>query len=597
MSGAKLYRLLPLTRSQWPRLALGTLALLIGSVTTLAYPKAIAMVVDAVASNNATERAGFHDAMVLFTAAFVVQAACAGLRTWLFASASERMVVELKQRLLRTMLRQPITFFDRRKTGELLNRLGQDCAQVKAASTVLLGNALQLVLSVVGALALLVLLSPHLALSALPTVPVLTLLAAWQGNRLRSVSRAIQDALALSNVVAEEAISSIRTVRAFAREEHEVARYTGGVRVFSELAERRARLSGTFTSVTACVGFGAMGFMLWQGASMVESGALSLGDFTAFLAYAIIIATSLPPLTSVYANLMNALGASDRVFEILELAVPDSSSAPSDSTRGVARVSFERISFHYPTRPGAPVLDEFSLEIAPGESVALVGRFGVGKSTIAALLTGLYTPTAGRLSLDGVDIRELGAKTLSARVSIVSQEPVLFSASILENIRYGRLDASAREIREVARLANALPFIESLPAGFDTQVGQRGVCLSGGQRQAIAIARALLKDPDVLILDEPTSALDAGSEALVRLALERLMVGRTTLVITHRLTTLRLAERVCLLERGRIVASGTHDELVARSAVYREVLDERFNKEDPQACSPPRFADVSASLA
>jgi len=576
-------------------LAAGSLALMVGSLTNLVYPRAIGLAIDAVSRAGAEDaRAKLRSAILVFVAAFALQAVAAGLKTWLFAAASERLVVSLKQRLLATLLNQPIAFFDQRKTGELLNRLGQDCGQIKSASTVLWGNALQLSISVVGSLALLVALSPRLALVSLPALPVIWLLSAKHGQNLREISRAVQDSLAQSGVVAEEALSNMRTVRAFARESHELERYRERMRVFSTLTEKRARHSGLFTTLTIAVGYGALGTMLWQGSTLVLRGELSLGQLTSFLVYAVIIATALPPLSSVYASLATALGASDRVFELLELP-HDASRAPTlaghpsvRATQPVARVSFANVGFRYPTRPEVAVLCDLDLQLNEGDTVALVGRFGAGKSTVASLLTGLYAPSAGRLEIDGVDVRALGRQQLSERVAIVSQDPVLFSASIAENIRYGRLQASEQELQDAAKLSGALAFIEALPEGFATQVGQRGVCLSGGQRQSIAIARALLKNPDILVLDEATSAIDAGSEEALSRALRRLMLGRTTLIIAHRLSTVALARHICVLDNGQIVARGSHDELLLRSELYRELFERQRRDVATTVITAPR---------
>jgi len=401
----------------------------------------------------------------------------------------------------------------------------------------------------------------------------------WMSRKIRRLSRQVQDALAGAAEVADETISGVRTVRSFTKEDYESERYRGGIFEAFLAMKKRSVTIAYFQGGLSFMGYGAVALVLWYGGRLVVAGSMSIGDLTSFILYTLIVAFSLSALGGVFSDFMSASGAADRVFELLDRVPSPGTEAGTgnqlDQVHG--QVHFEDIHFAYPTRPDVAALTAINLEIKPGEVVALVGPSGSGKSTIASLIPRFYEPSQGRITLDGVPIVELDPNWLREQVGSVDQEPNLFSDSITKNIRYGRLDATEEEIHEAAHAANAAEFIEKFPEGYETEVGERGVRLSGGQKQRIAIARAVLKNPRILILDEATSALDAESEYLVKQALDRLMTGRTTLVIAHRLSTVRDADRVVVLDGGRIVESGPHAVLMQdQDGLYRKLVERQF---------------------
>jgi ATP-binding cassette subfamily B protein len=410
----------------------------------------------------------------------------------------------------------------------------------------------------------------------LAVVPPIALGAVAYGRRVRKLSIEVQDALAGSSEVAEEALSGIRTVRAFTAEPSEVKRYAAAVARSFELARARSIIASTFMGVASFAAFVALAAVLWYGGRLIARDELSKGGLTEFLIYTLLVAFSLGGLSDLWADFMKASGASARIFELMDRvpAIPPRGGAELAHVEG--RVDFEGVVFAYPSRKDARVLDGIDLSVRPGEVVALVGPSGAGKSTIAALLGRLYDPDAGRVRVDGRDLRELSPEGLRRRIGVVAQEPILFSCSVADNIRYGRAGATDEEVEAAARAANAHDFVRRFPEGYATLVGERGVQLSGGQKQRVAIARAVLKDPRILVLDEATSALDAESEHLVKEALDRLMKGRTTLVIAHRLSTVKDADRVCVVDGGRVVESGPHAALMGQDGLYRRLVERQF---------------------
>jgi ATP-binding cassette subfamily B protein len=410
----------------------------------------------------------------------------------------------------------------------------------------------------------------------LAVVPPVALGAVLYGRRVRKLSRDVQDALAASSDVAQESIAGIRTVRAFAAEPREAARYDRAVMSSFELARSRAVLAATFMAVASFAAGAAASAVLWYGGRLVVSGALSAGALVSFLVYTLIVAFALGGLTDLWADFMKATGATERIFELLDRTPAIAGAGGREPDRVEGRVDFEGVIFAYPTRREAPVLRGIDLSVRPGEVVAIVGPSGAGKSTIAALLSRLYDPDGGRVLLDGRDLRDLSTEWLRRRVGVVAQEPILFSSSIADNIRYGREGATDADVEAAARAANAHDFVSRFPDGYRTLVGERGVQLSGGQKQRVAIARAVLKDPRILVLDEATSALDAESEHLVKEALDRLMSGRTTLIIAHRLSTVADADRVVVLDGGVIVQSGAHAALMAEEGLYKRLVERQF---------------------
>ncbi|HRG98994.1 MAG TPA: ABC transporter transmembrane domain-containing protein [Polyangiaceae bacterium] len=574
-AGVPFGRLLSLARPEWKSLALACVFLAIGSVGTLAYPQALRLILD--------EALGHKDPTVIDRAALlmigvlVVQAGASSMRYRLFTVTGERIVARLRVDVYQAILKQELAFFDGRSTGELTSRLASDTTILQNTVSVNVSMALRSIATMIGGVGALVWTSPRLAAVMLAIVPPVAIGAVAYGRRVRAVSREVQDALATSTQVAEESISGLRTVRSFAAEELEARRYAGAVSRSFDIAKRRATMGAGFDFVVSIAGFAVATAVVWCGGHLVMSGSMSVGALTSFFFYTLVVAFSLAAVSDVWADFMKASGAGARIFEILD-RVPHMQSGGERPTTIEGGLELVDVSFRYPARPDAPVLTRVSLELRPGEVVALVGPSGSGKSTIAALLARMYDPTSGRVLLDGRDVTGLDVDWLRARIGAVSQEPLLFARSIADNIRYARPLATDAEVEAAARAANAYEFVTSFPDGFATLVGERGVQLSGGQKQRIAIARAVLKDPRVLVLDEATSALDAESEHLVKEALERLMRGRTTLIIAHRLSTVMGADRVLVLDRGRVVQEGSHQSLVGEEGLYRKLVEKQFSR-------------------
>ncbi len=566
-------RVLQLARPETRRLVWGTLFLIVGSGTSLAAPALVGSLVDGVTAGEG--RAALDHAALLLLGVFAVSGVATALRSYLFTVAGEQVVARLRTDVYRAVMGQEIAFFDQRRTGELTNRLASDTTVLQNAVTVNISMALRYALQALGALGILLFTSWKLTLVMLAVVPVVAGGAGVYGRLLRKVSKQVQDALARASEVAEETLAGVRTVRAFAREPAEVGRYGAAVEDSFQLAKYRARLGAIFTGLVSFAGYGAIAAVLWYGGVLLSQGQLSFGTLTSFLLYTFTLAFSIGALSGLWTDFAKAAGASQRVFELLDRAPEmDRGGARPDEVRG--KVELDAVAFTYPSRPDAPVLRGLTLHLDPGKVVALVGPSGAGKSTVAALLSRFYDPDGGEIRLDGRPFSHLDPAWLREQVGVVSQEPVLFATSVADNIRYGRPGASDEAVEAAAKAANAHEFVSGFPEGYATLVGERGVRLSGGQKQRIAIARAILKDPAVLVLDEATSALDAESEHLVQEALERLMKGRTTLVIAHRLSTVRDADQVVVLDQGRVAEAGTHDELIARAGLYKRLVERQF---------------------
>lgn len=568
-------RLVALARPHWRALVFGTVFLLIGSGANLAYPQAIRVIMDQALGEGDID--GIDTAAGVMLGLFLVQAIASGLRFYVFTRVGERIVADLRIRLYQHIIDQEIGFFDRERTGELLNRLSADTGVLQNAVSVNISMALRHAAGVVGGIGLLFWISPRLSLVMLAVVPPAGIASAWFGRKIRSLSARVQDKLAEAGKVAEETIGGIRTVRSFTQEPSEVRRYADAVQQSFDATLERITAVAVFSGAATLLGYSAVAAVLWYGGRMVVDGTMSAGDLTSFILYTLIVAFSVASLSSLWTDFMRATGAADRVFDLLDRVaeVPNVGGSQLEAVQGHLR--FEGVGFAYPSRPDVTVLDAVDLEIQPGEVVALVGPSGGGKSTIAALISRFYDPVAGRIRLDDTELRDLDPSWLRKQIGVVSQEPILFSTSVAENIRYGRSDASDAEVEAAARAANAHGFISDFPEGYATEVGERGVQLSGGQKQRVAIARAILANPRILVLDEATSALDAESEHLVQEALDNLQAGRTTLVIAHRLSTVKDANRVVVLDRGRVKQSGTHAALMAeRDSLYRRLVERQF---------------------
>ncbi len=564
------------------------MALFIAGSLGLVYPQAVGWLIDEIVKGDGG--AGINNMAALLVVLFLVQSVFAMLRAWLFTVAGERVVADLRADLYEAIITQDIGFFDTSRTGELTNRLASDTTVLQNAVTVNVSMVMRFTMSTLGGGALMFYMSPVLTAVAVTVVPVVAIGASLYGRWMRRLSKAVQDALAASTEVAEETFQSVRTVRSFAREQQETERYKVAVEASFKLASQRALAYGAFQGAIGFAGYTSLALVVWWGGGLVAQDLMTVGELTSFLFYTMLVAMSMGALSGLYGDFMKASGASERVFQLIDRKpmIETGSGALVDKVEG--HLVFDKVHFVYPARPDSPVLKGLSLDVKAGEAVALVGHSGSGKSTIAALAGRFYDPQRGAVSIDGHDLTGLDARSLREHIGLVAQEPVLFASSIAENIRYGRPDASVDEVRAAAEAANALAFIDDFPDGFLTQVGERGVRLSGGQKQRIAIARAVLKDPAILILDEATSALDAESEHLVQEALDRLMEGRTTLVIAHRLSTVRDADRVAVLDGGIVAELGTHDALLAKGGLYRKLVERQFAEGAADLREPAREA-------
>jgi subfamily B ATP-binding cassette protein MsbA len=514
-------------------------------------------------------------------AIFLVQAGFNYLRVFFLALVGEGVVADLRRALFGHLIDLPVRFFEARKTGEITSRLTSDIATLRGVVSGSLAQLINQIIILLGGVVFLFVLNSRLTLVMLSVVPPVILATAYFGRKLKKLSTEFQDRVADANASAEEAISGVRVVKSFTAEGLERDRYDTLIDASYSVALKRARVRAIFVPCVLLGMFSSITIVLWYGGRLVFSGGLPAGDLIAFLMLTIFVAGSVGSFVGLYSQFQEALGASKRIFDLLD-EHSDLPMAEQPTTLATIRgqVRFERMSFNYGDRGDTPVLHNINLDAQPGEVTALVGPSGAGKTTLVTLLPRFYDPTEGRILLDGQDLRELDLNNLRQAIGIVPQETQLFSGSIAENILYGRPDASDEDVIAAARAANAHDFISSFPDGYDTLVGERGVKLSGGQRQRVAIARAILKDPRILILDEATSALDNESEALVQDALEHLMQGRTTFVIAHRLSTIQNADRIVVLDDGEIVQVGTHDSLLAKGGLYRELYDKQFRQRD-----------------
>ena len=565
-------------RLGWPyryRLLAALALTMLGTSVALVVPLGLRELVDAVFQEA---NRGLLDQLTLaLIALFVLRAAASFGGNYLLGWTGERVVADLRKRVYRHLHRQSLRFFSTNRTGDLTSRLTNDVGAVRSAVTDALSNLLTQSLSLLGSVALMVVLNWRLSLIIFLVVPAVTVFAVYFGRKIRSLARRIQDRLADTTAVAEEALAAIRVVKAFARSDHEVTRYNDAVEDLFDTARYRVLVTALFRSTVGLLFFAALVGIFWYGGIEVLAGRLTEGDLVAFIFYAFNIARSVGGLSQLYSTFNSAAGATERLFDLLDTP-PDLDDAPDAIQLPPVdgHVCFEGVTFAY--EEGRPVLKDISLDVSPGETVALVGPSGAGKSTLVSLIPRFYDPHEGRITVDGHDLRTVTRQSLREQIAAVSQEVHLFNTTIRENIRYGRLDASAPAIEDAARAANAHEFITALPDGYDAEVGERGVKLSGGQRQRVAIARALLRDARLLLLDEATSSLDSASEALVQEALGRLVEGRTTFVIAHRLSTVQGADRLVVLDEGRIVQRGTHAELMREGGLYRRLASYQFRE-------------------
>jgi ATP-binding cassette subfamily B protein len=575
--------LLPFLAPYHGRMLIAFVALLIAAAAMLALPQALKNVIDK--GFTAANAAAIDRYFLLLLLAAAVFAAFASLRMYLVNWIGERVVADLRSAVYARVIRMDPAFFEVTKTGEVLSRLTTDTTLIQSLSGIGLSILLRSTVSFLGSLVLLLLTSLKLALIIFALIPTVLAPMLLFGRRVRRLSRDSQDRVADTSGLAGETLNAIQTVQAFTLEELHGRRYDDMVEKSFDTAVRRTRVRAWLIAAAIMTTFFSVTLVLWLGARAVLDGTMTGGDLAKFLSYAIFMGTSVAALAEMWGELQRASGAMERTIELLgsrpSLKVPANPVALNPVQSG--QISFEHLSFSYPSRPNVRALSDFHLQIESGETVAFVGPSGAGKSTAFSLLLRFYDPAAGRILIDGVDIALADPQAVRARIGLVPQETMIFGASARENIRYGRPDASDADIEAAARAAAADEFIRRLPEGYDTFLGERGARLSGGQKQRIAIARAMLKNPPILLLDEATSSLDSESERLIQDALEKLMRGRTTLVIAHRLATAVNSDRIVVIDGGRIVGIGRHEQLSRENPLYARFAELQFGERSDAA--------------
>ena len=550
----------------------GLICLVLSSGTMLSFPFFAGQLLDLASGKEVAYFTSINQVALTLIGILLVQSFFSFTRVYTFSVTSERTLADVRQSIYQKIIWLPLPFFDNRRVGELMSRITSDVGTLQDTFTVTLAELLRQSLTLIIGTVVIFVLAPQLTVFMLLTFPVLVILALVFGKYIRKLSKKTQDKLAEANVIVEESLQSIHVVKAFTNELFEVLRYKKSLQEVVNVAIRTARYRGFFVSFVIFALFGGIVAVGWYGALLVQSDQLSVGELFSFIIYTSFIGGSIAGLGDIYTQLQRSIGASERLLEILEQE-DEAETVQSAPVKLSGAIVFENVSFAYPTRTDMTVLRGLNFNIRAGEKVALVGQSGSGKSTIINLLQRFYPVVEGAIYVDGTNIQRYHLTEYRKNLGIVPQEVMLFGGSILENIAYGKPGATPKEIRDAARKGNALEFIESFPEGFDTLVGERGVKLSGGQRQRIAIARAILKDPAILILDEATSSLDSHSEALVQQALEKLMEGRTTIIIAHRLSTIKKVDRIFVINQGQLAEMGSHAELTSvDNGLYRNLL-------------------------
>lgn len=563
-------------KHQW-KFYVGLFFLLLTGATALAFPKLMGMLIDCVKNKNNDQANQIALGLIVI---LFLQSFCSFFRLSLFVNFTENTLANLRLSLYTNLVKLPMTFFSQKRVGELNSRISADITQIQDTLTSTIAEFLRQFILIIGGVILLATESFKLTLLMLAVVPLVAVAAVIFGRFIRKYSKQVQDQVAESQVIVEETMQGISIVKAFANEWYEVARYKGKISEVVKLAIKGGKYRGYFASFIIFCLFGAIVAVVWYGVRLSIAGEMSVGQLISFVLYSTFVGASFGGIAELYAQIQKAIGATERVFELLE-ETPEKINAtqngePLEKIKG--NVSFKNVAFSYPSRKEVQVLKDVNFTAEFGQKIAIVGPSGAGKSTISSLLLRFYDIESGEITVDGKNIYNYDLENLRGNMSIVPQDVILFGGTIKENIAYGKPDATDEEIMLAAKQANALNFVEGFPEKFETVVGERGVKLSGGQRQRIAIARALLKNPSILILDEATSSLDSESEKLVQEALEVLMEGRTSIIIAHRLSTIRNADKILVLDNGKITEEGTHQELInLENGTYKNLSNLQFN--------------------
>ncbi|MFX1708403.1 ABC transporter transmembrane domain-containing protein [Chitinophaga sp. CC14] len=568
----KTFRLFRYVKPYWPEFSLGLIFLLISSLAGLAFPKLLGNLVDPKSNEHLFN--GMNKAGVLLIGVLVAQAIFSFFRIVLFVNVTEKTLATLRQTIYSHLIRLPMKFFLERRVGELSSHISSDISLLQETFTTTLAEFIRQMIIIIGGVVILLITSPHLTIFMLAILPLMMVAAVVFGKFIRRFSKQVQEQVAASNTVVEETLQGVLNVKAFANEFFEIARYRQRTNEAARLGMKSGKFRGAFSSFIIMGIFGALVAVIWRGVSI----GMPTADLLSFVLYSLFIGGSIAGLAEVYTNLQKSIGATEHLLEILdepaEDITPVTAITPENQLDG--QISFRNVSFHYPSRPDLTIMNDVSFDVYADQKVALVGPSGAGKSTVVSLLLRLYDPVSGSILFDGKESAAFPLSQLRSQMAVVPQDVFLFGGTIAENIAYGKPGATPEEMEEAAKKANAWEFIQRFPLGLQTVVGERGIQLSGGQRQRIAIARAVLKNPRILILDEATSALDSESEKLVQDALDKLMEGRTSIVIAHRLATVRQADKIIVLDKGHIVEEGTHSELIGLDGLYRTLSDMQF---------------------